>query len=165
MKILGVDPGTATVGFGVIDVTGREKYKVLEMGWISTDKALPQGKRLIHIHREMGLLIEKHKPDVMAIERLFFTNNVKTAMAVAQACGAIFMAATSKDLSFFEYTPPQVKLAITGKGNADKKLVMKNVRKLLKVRSPNKKRTNFNDICDALAIAVCHARYPDRKTA
>lgn len=159
-KILGIDPGTATVGFGVIMVNGKESYHVEEMGWILTDKTAPQGKRLIRIHNEIGKLISKHKPDVMAIERLFFANNAKTAMAVAQAFGAILMAATRKSLPSFEYTPPQVKLAIAGKGNADKKLVMQEVRKLLKVRSPKKKRTNFNDVADALAIAICHARSP-----
>ena len=163
MIILGIDPGTATVGFGVILVNGHESYEVIDMGWILTDKSLPQGKRLIQINKEIGQLIVKHRPDVMAIERLFFANNAKTAMAVAQAFGAILMAATSKKLPSFEYTPPQVKLSIAGKGNADKQLVMKEVRRLLKVRSPKKKKTNFNDVADALAIAVCHARQQSAK--
>lgn len=158
MKILGIDPGTATVGFGLIRVDGKDIYEVLDMGWILTDKNLTPGKRLIHIHREISGLIAKHEPDVMAIERLFFATNVKTAMSVAQAAGVILMAAANKNLPSFEYSPPQVKLAVAGKGNADKKLVMKEVRRLLKVRSPKKKRTNFNDVADALAIAVCHAR-------
>jgi len=159
MLILGIDPGTATTGFGLIKTNGcAEDFTLLDSGWIKTDKNDLHEKRLIVIHKEMLALLKNHKPDVLAIERLFFATNVKTAMAVSEASGVIRLAAAKQKVPVFDYTPMQVKLEICGSGRADKTLVKKKIRKLLSFRSPNHKKTHFDDVCDALAVAICHIR-------
>lgn len=157
MKILGIDPGTATVGIGVIECDG-EKISALDFGWIETPKENGSGERLLQIYNETRDLIRKHNPDVIAIEKLFFFINARTAMAVAESIGVIKLAAETEGKKVESYAPLQVKLAIAGSGKADKKMVKSAVRSILKVRSPRKKKTHFDDLCDALAVAICYAK-------
>lgn len=159
MLILGIDPGTATTGFGLLRSNGAgDKYELLDFGWIKTDKADLAGKRLVFIHQEMTALLKKHQPDVLAIERLFFAANVKTAMAVSESLGVIKLAAAKQKIPVFDYAPMSIKLVVGGSGRADKSLMKKTVRKMLSFRAPNHKKTFFDDVCDALAVAICHAR-------
>lgn len=157
MKILGIDPGTATIGIGVVECDG-ENLSAVYFGWIETSKDDGAGKRLVQIHKEIKELIQKHQPDIIAIEKLFFFINAKTAMAVAESIGVIKLAAESEGTKVESYAPLQVKLAITGNGRADKKMVKSAVRSILKIRSPKKKKTHFDDLCDALAVAICYAK-------
>lgn len=157
MIILGIDPGTATTGFGLIKTT-KKNFSLVNFGWIETNKNEIWGKRLTTIHKEITTLIKNHKPDVLALERLFFAANAKTAMTVSEATGVIRLAATRAKVPVVEYVPMQVKMEICGSGKADKNQVKKEIRKLLSFRSPNRKKTHFDDVCDALAVAICHAR-------
>lgn len=158
MLIVGIDPGTATTGYGVLKVASRGTPTLLDFGWIKTEKNGEAGKRLDHIYKNIGLLLKKHSPDVIAIERLFFYSNAKTVMAVGQACGVILLAAARAKIPIFEYAPGQVKLVVSGNGRADKKVIKKTIRQLFNVRSPNKKKTHFDDVADAIAVALCHAK-------
>lgn len=158
MLIFGIDPGTATTGYGVLKVSGRGAPLLLDFGWIKTEKNGEPGKRLDQIYQEMSALLKKHSPDVIAIERLFFYSNAKTVMAVGQACGVILLSAARAKIPIFEYAPGQVKLVVSGNGRADKKVIKKTIRELFNVRSPNKKKTHFDDVADAIAVALCHAR-------
>ena len=157
MIILGIDPGTATVGVGVIECDGK-KLTHLYSGWIETSKDDGAGKRLLQIYKEMGEIISKHKPDILAIERLFFFINHKTAMAVAESIGVIKLAAETKGLEVVNFVPLDIKCTVTGSGKADKEMIKKEVRKSLLIRSPNKKKTHFDDLCDALAVGICYAK-------
>lgn len=156
MLILGIDPGTATVGYGMIRVNGKS-FDVLDFGWIKTEKEDKAEKRLDIIYKEMLSLFREHRPDVLAIERLFFFNNQKTAMRVSQAQGVIMLAASRNKTEVFEYAPAAIKKRISGNGRADKSEMKKAVRSLLPVRSPKRKKTHFDDVADALAVAMCHA--------
>jgi crossover junction endodeoxyribonuclease RuvC len=159
MLILGIDPGTATTGFGVLRTNEfPDKYELVDWGWIKTDKENLRGDRLVTIHEEMLVLLKKHKPDVLAIERLFFATNVKTAMAVSESLGVIRLAAAKQNIPVFDYAPMSIKLVVGGSGKADKILMKATVRKLLSIRAPNHKKTFFDDVCDALAVAICHHR-------
>ncbi len=157
MKILGIDPGTATIGIGLIECDGKN-LSALDFGLIETSKDDGVGKRLSQIHTQMKALINKHKPDVIAIEKLFFFINAKTAMAVAESIGVIKLAAESEEMQIESYAPLQIKLVVAGSGKADKNMVKTAVRSLLKVRCKNKKKTHFDDSCDALAVAICYAK-------
>ena len=159
MLILGIDPGTATTGFGLIQTNDHNgTFQLVQFGWIKTDKDQLREKRLLEIHKGILALIKSRQPDVLAIERLFFATNAKTAMVVSEATGVIRLAAAKNKLPVFDYAPMQVKMEICGSGKADKSMVKKQVRKLLSFRSPNHKKTHFDDVCDALAVAICHAR-------
>lgn len=155
MIILGIDPGTATTGYGVVSCL-KKGFKVLELGWISTSKDDGRDKRLVSTFKQTRAIIKKHQPDIVSLERLFFFINAKTAIAVAESGGVIKLASALEKVPFVEYAPLSIKMAVTGKGNADKELVKKAVRKMLKVRSPRKKKTHFDDVTDALAVAICH---------
>lgn len=157
MKILGIDPGTATTGYGLI-LCENNKILALESGWISTSKDDIKGKRLISTFEQTRAVIKKHRPDIVSIERLFFFINAKTAMAVAESGGVIRLAAALEKVPFIEYAPKAIKLEVAGIGNADKDKVKVAVRKLLHVRSPKKKKTHFDDVSDAFAVAICHAK-------
>ncbi|HNP89356.1 MAG: Crossover junction endodeoxyribonuclease RuvC [Microgenomates group bacterium ADurb.Bin219] len=157
MKILGIDPGTATTGYGVITCE-KGKFCVIESGWISTSKDDGKGKRLISTFEQTRSVIQKHRPDIVSIERLFFFINAKTAMTVAESGGVIRLAAALENVPFIEFAPKSIKLEITGYGRADKTMVKSAVRKILNVRSPKKKKTHFDDVSDALAVALCYAR-------
>jgi len=158
VKILGIDPGTATTGWGVIDTTGDGVYDLVDFGWIKTSNVDSHEVRLTQIYNQMTAVVKKQDPDVVAMEKLFFATNVKTAIAVGQSMGVIMLAVTQHGKTMFHYTPMQVKLVVAGSGRADKILMKSTVRKLLKFRSPNHKKTFFDDVCDALAVAISHAR-------
>jgi len=143
MLILGIDPGTATTGYGVINFSPN-KFDVIKFGLIETEKNGVPGERLESIY---------------AVERLFFATNAKTAMAVGEAKGIIIFAASRYKVEVVEYAPGTVKKTISGDGRADKKMMQKSVREILghKVKSEVKKKTHFDNCADALAIALCHA--------
>ncbi len=158
MKILGIDPGTATTGWGLIDTNGDGVYVLLDFGWVKTSNVDSHEVRLTQIYEQMKQVVKKLDPDVVAMEKLFFATNVKTAIAVGQSMGVIMLAVTQNGKAMFHYTPMQVKLVVAGSGRADKVLMKSTVRKLLKFRSPAHKKTFFDDVCDALAVAICHDR-------
>ena len=157
MLILGIDPGTATTGFGLIR-SENKKLEVIDFGLIETEKNGIPAKRLVSIYKQVKNLFKEFKPDVVAIERLFFATNAKTAMAVGQAHGVMLFAAAESNIEIAEYAPGTIKKTVAGDGRADKKLVQKAVRSFLgaKVRSRAKKKTHFDNAADALAVALCH---------
>lgn len=152
MIILGIDPGTATTGFGVIDWQGG-KAKFITAGVISTTPAEENHHRLLTIHTEISQLIKEHKPDAASVELLYFAANVTTAMAVSQARGVVLAAIAKAKLPLHEYTPLQVKMALTGYGRADKKQIQEMVKSLLGLKEIPKP----DDAADGLAIAITHA--------
>jgi len=152
MIILGIDPGTASTGYGIIKTKGKKLADFLACDVIRTTPDLKRGERLKKINNELSRIIRQYRPHVLAIENVFFFKNLKTALAVSQAEGAIFLLAAKKKLPIFEYTPPQVKLTITGDGRADKKIVQKKLTKLLKL----KRAPASDDAADALAIALTY---------
>lgn len=153
-RILGIDPGTATVGYGVIDCLPADSYNCVAAGIIQTCKDLCPGERLRIIRSDLLTLIDEYAPDVLALEAIFFFKNAKTLVPVAQARGVILEAAASAGVAACEYTPMQVKLTLTGFGRADKKLVQLTVAKLL----GHEGIFRPDDAADAIALAVCHAR-------
>jgi len=152
MRILGVDPGTAITGFGVIDAEGN-RFSFVDAGVIRTPKEQPMPERLSTIYDELHELIKEFKPDVMSLELLYFARNVTTAMTVGQARGVITLCASQANLPIYEYTPMQVKQAVTGYGKADKKQIQEMVKKLLQLSAIPKP----DDAADGLAIAITHA--------
>lgn len=158
MRILGIDPGTATTGWGLIEVNG-EQCTVDSWGLIETDKDGKPGDRLININEQFAKLLKDLLPDIIAIEKLFFATNAKTAMSVGQAIGIIIYTAAKAGIAIVEYAPGTVKKQIAGNGRADKKMIQKAVRKILgaKVRSRIHGKTHFDNSADALAVALCHA--------
>lgn len=153
MHILGIDPGYATIGFGLI-CAERGEIHMQTYGAITTPAGVPLSKRLYQIDRDMEELITTVKPDVIAIEELFFNTNITTGIAVAHGRGVLLCAAERCGIPLFEYTPSQVKLAVTGYGKAEKHQVMDMTKRLLKLNSVPRP----DDAADALAIAICHAR-------
>ncbi len=153
MRILGIDPGYAIVGYGVIEFSGGRYYAV-DYGAITTEAETPFPQRLQQIYNGLLSVIIKNDPDGMSIEKLYFQNNQKTAIAVAEARGVILLAAQNSNLPISEYTPLQVKMAVTGYGKAQKPQVMEMTRRLLKLESVPKP----DDTADALAMAICHAQ-------
>ena len=151
MVVLGIDPGYAIVGWGVVNYAGNI-YRPLGFGAITTDGSSNFNDRLGYIYNNMTRLIEKCKPDAMAVEKLYFQNNQKTAINVAQARGVILLAAQQQGVPIFEYTPLQVKTVVTGYGKAKKPQVMEMTRRLLTLESVPRP----DDTADALAIALCH---------
>lgn len=152
MIILGIDPGTAIVGYGVVKKEGQ-KFTPLDYGCIFTPAKTPLHDRLGLIYDELSEIVSKYQPDHMAVEELFFTNNAKTALAVGQARGVILLAGKKAGLSVFEYTPLEVKMALTGYGRADKNQIQQMVKALLSLKEIPKP----DDAADALAVAMCHA--------
>lgn len=152
MIIIGIDPGYAIVGIGVVEYKGN-KFRPIEYTAITTPAGMNTVDRLKKIYDEMAMLIDKHKPDAMAIEELFFNSNQKTAINVAQARGVILVAATNKGVPVREYTPLQVKQSVTGYGRADKKQIQEMVKLILHLNVIPKP----DDAADALALAICHA--------
>lgn len=153
MRILGIDPGVAIVGFGLIE-SDRGTLRMLQYGAITTPAGLPLAARLAQIDRDIEELIGTFRPDEISVEELFFSKNITTGIAVAHARGVILCAAEKKKIPIYEYTPMQVKQAVVGYGLADKKQVMDMTRRLLKLKSVPRP----DDAADALAIALCHAR-------
>ena len=153
MRILGIDPGVAIVGFGLIE-SDRGTLRMLQYGAITTPAGLPLAARLAQIDRDIEELIGTFRPDEISVEELFFSKNITTGIAVAHARGVILCAAEKKKIPIYEYTPMQVKQAVVGYGLADKKQVMDMTRRLLKLKAVPRP----DDAADALAIALCHAR-------
>ena len=154
LRILGIDPGTATVGYGIVDCVGVDAFACVATGIIQTRAGVPMGDRLKTIRTDLISLIEQFEPDLLALEAIFFFKNAKTLVPVAQARGVILEVASTMGLPAFEYTPMQVKLHLTGFGRADKRLVQLTVQKVLghdHIIKPD-------DAADALALAICHAR-------
>ena len=152
LRILGIDPGFATVGFGVIDYSAN-KFTTINYGVICTDKNTPFPERLKILYDSALELIEKYKPDCLSIEELFFNTNVKTAIAVGHARGVLILAAHNAGLPIYEYTPLQIKQALTGYGRADKQQIQHMVKTFLNLAAIPRP----DDAADALAVAVCHA--------
>ncbi len=163
MIVLGIDPGTAALGYGIVESTGG-RLRSVDYGCLVTspDATLPE--RLLAIHRHVDGLIERHRPDVMAVERLFFTKNVQTAFGVGQARGVVLLAAAAHDVPVGEATPSEIKSAIAGDGRADKEAVGRMVQLVLRLAT----RPAPDDAADALAIAIWAAgvsRSPGARTA
>jgi crossover junction endodeoxyribonuclease RuvC len=158
MLILGIDPGTATTGYGFVRTNGKGN-EVASWGLIETDKKNLKENRLNFIFEETIKLIRTHKPDVFVFEKVFFANNAKTAIAVGQAQGVMLLAASKAKVRVEEYAPATVKKVITGNGRANKKEVQRHIRKILgnNVKSQAHKKTHFDNAADALAIALTHA--------
>ena len=153
MRILGIDPGIATIGFGVIDFSGRE-YKLVNCGVLTTPAHTMLSARLEQIYDDMCQLLELFKPDAVSIEELFFNTNITTGIAVAHGRGVLLLACRKAGVAIYEYTPLQVKQAVVGYGRAEKKQVMDMVRRICALPSPPKP----DDAADAVALALCHAR-------
>ena len=153
MRILGIDPGYATIGFGLIEAE-RWNARMLSYGAITTPAGLPLSRRLYQISCDAEELIGRLQPDAISIEELFFNTNITTGIAVAHGRGVLLCAAEKCGVPLFEYTPGQVKLAVTGYGKAEKRQVMDMTKRLLKLKAVPKP----DDAADALAIAICHAR-------
>jgi crossover junction endodeoxyribonuclease RuvC len=151
MIILGIDPGYAIVGAGVVDYTGN-KFRAIDYRAVTTDAGTPFELRLKAIYDGVTEIIQTYKPDFMSIEELFFNNNAKTAIAVGQARGVIILAAVNCGVPVFEYTPLQVKQAIVGYGRAEKNQVQQMTKAMLGLSAVPKP----DDVADALALAICH---------
>lgn len=155
MIILGVDPGTATTGYGIIKLNKKTKeIRCVDYGCIYTKQAETAADRLYKLYKQMRFLIKKYKPKAMAVENVYFFKNLKTAMPVSQAKGVVILTAAKNKLPVFEYTPLQVKLAITGYGAADKQQIQRMIQAILKLNQPPKP----DDAADALGIAICHIK-------
>lgn len=152
MRIIGIDPGTGILGFGVIDVEGN-KLKLIDAGVIRTPAHTPHDERLGEIFDGLTEIIASNKPDTLSIEKLFFTKNITTAMTVAEARGVAILVGRKAGLPIAEYTPPQIKQTVTGSGRADKKQVQEMVRIQLGLKEVPKP----DDCADALAAAITHA--------
>ncbi len=151
MIILGIDPGYAIVGYGILEYKNNN-FRVIDYGAITTEADMDMFDRFKYIYDELNLLIDRYHPEFMAIEALFFNSNQKTAINVAQARGVLTLAARNHDIGIFEYTPLQVKQAVAGYGRAEKKQVQQMVKLLLHLPAVPKP----DDTADALAIAICH---------
>lgn len=152
LVILGIDPGLAIVGWGVIEYQNA-KFRTIAYGSIDTPAGMRTEERLRLIFEGMNELVKKYKPDAVAVEELFFTNNITTGIRVAEARGVILLSAENAGIPIFEYTPPQVKQAVVGYGRAEKRQVISMVTMLLGLPKPPRP----DDTADALAIAICHA--------
>lgn len=151
MRILGIDPGLAIVGWGVLDYQ-RGRCTPVAFGSVQTPAGTRTEERLLQIYQGMNSIIEKYRPEEMAVEELFFTNNITTGIRVAEARGIVLLCGEAHGLRIAEYTPMQVKQAVVGYGKAEKKQVIAMVTSILKLKAPPKP----DDTADALAIAICH---------
>lgn len=151
MRVLGIDPGIAIVGYSILDYDNN-KIKCLEYGFITTSSKSALPDRLSFIYQEMNKIIDEFQPDDCAFEELFFNKNVKTAITVSQARGVEILSCINKDLSLYEYTPLQIKQAVVGYGRADKRQVQETVKTILKFNEIPKP----DDAADAIAVALCH---------
>ena len=155
-NVLGIDPGSTTIGYGVIGFKDNiARLETLGYGYIDLKKHSGQEKRLLQLYKDLKELLKEYKPHCMAIENLYFFKNAKTITSVMQSKGVILLTAAQAGISVYEYTPLQVKQTISGYGKADKKLVQKLIKSSLNIRSDIKP----DDASDALAIALCHLRH------
>ncbi|MBQ7039316.1 MAG: crossover junction endodeoxyribonuclease RuvC [Clostridia bacterium] len=152
MRILGIDPGVAIVGYGVIEYN-KNTFKVVDYGKITTPAHTPLPKRLKMVYDGMTQLVKEFKPDVVSMEELFFNTNVTTAIAVGHARGVLVLATENANVPLAEYTPLQIKQAVAGYGRADKNQVQQMVKRFLNLTEVPKP----DDTADALAVAICHA--------
>jgi crossover junction endodeoxyribonuclease RuvC len=157
MIILGIDPGSVIVGYSILKKNNDRSIEVIDFGCIVTEKFATTGERLKKIHTDVTKLMEKHKPNVLSIETLFFFKNLKTVMPVSQTKGVILLAAAKKKMPVMEFTPLQVKMAIAGYGRAEKKQVQKMIEQMLDLKSFDFKKNNRkkDDAFDALGVAIC----------
>ena len=153
MKILGIDPGMAIVGYGLIE-TVNDSINLLTSGSIQTDKKLPDSKRLLEIYNDLTTVVQKYQPDCASVEELFFFKNQKTIIPVAEARGVILTVLEKLNIPTYSYTPIQVKQVLTGYGRAEKKEVEQMVRLTLQ----SDKLPKLDDTVDAISIAICHSR-------
>ncbi len=153
MRILGIDPGTATTGYGLIEEDDQGQLKVVEYGVILTPAGMPSPERLLLVYQQLSAYILLHQPDSAAVEKLFFQRNVSSALAVGQSRGVVLMTFAQAGIPVAEYTPNEVKQAVTGYGAADKKQIQQMVKLLLNLPEV----PHPDDAADALAIAICHA--------
>ena len=151
MVILGIDPGLAIVGYGVLEYE-KSRFRVLDFGAIRTPAGMRTEDRLCKIHRGVNELIDRYRPSEMAVEELFFNRNVTTAIDVCQARGVILLAAKKHGVDIYEYTPLQIKQSVVGYGRAEKKQIIYMTHLLLRLPEPAKP----DDTADALAVAICH---------
>lgn len=151
MRILGIDPGYATVGWGVLEYDNM-RFGVVKYGAITTSPETPFEKRISEIYDDMCIILEKFRPDHMSIEKLFFNDNITTGIDVAHARGVIMLAAVQHNVKIFEYTPLQVKSAVTGYGHAKKHQMQEMTKNILHLKAVPKP----DDTADALALAICH---------
>lgn len=152
MIILGIDPGYAIVGYGVIDYRNNH-FTVIDYGAILTDAGSPFNERLEKIYDNLSALIEKYNPEAMSVEKVFYNSNAKTVIDVSQARGVIMLAAQKNRVPVFEYTPLQVKQSVVGYGRAEKKQIQEMTKRILSLEKVPKP----DDTADALAMAICHA--------
>lgn len=151
MTILGIDPGYGTIGYGVVRLE-KTKFTPVQYGAVTTKPGMPMHLRLCEIYEDIGTLVDTFRPDEVAIEELFFSKNVTTGIQVAQARGVILLALAQKGLHPVSYTPNQVKMAVVGYGNAEKKQMMEMTKSILHLT----KLPRPDDAADALALAICH---------
>ena len=152
MRILGIDPGYAITGYSIIDYQGN-KFKLVDSGAITTNAKESFPLRLTKIYDDLNLIIDEFKPDAISVEELFFNNNAKTAINVAQARGVVLIVGCKRNIPTFEYTPLQIKQAVTGYGRADKIQVQRMVKTILNVE----KLPKLDDTTDSMVAAICHA--------
>lgn len=153
MRILGIDPGIATIGFGIVD-TDKNKHKLVKCGVISTPAHTSLASRLELIYNDISELLDIFKPDAVSIEELFFNTNITTGISVAHGRGVLLLACQKAGVRIYEYTPLQVKQAVVGYGRAEKHQVMDMVKRICGLSAPLKP----DDAADAVALAICHAR-------
>jgi crossover junction endodeoxyribonuclease RuvC len=153
-RILGIDPGTATTGYGILDLVAQNSYRYIGSGTIQTDKHLVMSERLKNIRQDLLCLIEQQSPDAVAVESVFFFKNAKTLVPVAQARGVILETAAFCGISVAEYTPMQVKMSVSGYGKSSKSEIQFAVARILQ----HSRIIKPDDACDAVAVAICHAR-------
>lgn len=158
MRIIGIDPGYAIMGWGILDLKGN-KFSIVDYGSITTDAGVDAAKRLQHIYAELGAIIAKYEPEEAAIEELFFNNNAKTVILVGEARGIAVLACANAGLEISEYTPLQIKQALVGYGRADKKQVQAMVKAILNLKEVPRP----DDTADAVAAAICHGHSRDRR--
>ena len=152
MRILGIDPGFAITGYSIIDYQGN-KFKLIDSGAVTTKAGTSFPLRLTKIYDDLEMLIDKYKPDAISVEELFFNNNAKTAINVAQARGVVLIAGCKNNIPTYEYTPLQIKQAVVGYGRAEKQQVQRMVKSILNVSNLPK----LDDTTDSMAAAICHA--------
>jgi len=153
MKILGIDPGMAIVGYALIEYDGND-YELLTSGSIQTNKSLSDAQRLFEIHNDLSAIVDKYQPDCSAIEKLYFFKNQKTVIPVAEARGVLLSVLAEYQVPIFEYTPMEVKQVLTGYGRASKK----EVEQMVKINLKTETLPKLDDTVDAIAIAICHTR-------
>lgn len=159
MLVLGIDPGTATTGFGLIKISDEGSPILVDHGLIETDKDMDPSARLAEIYSKMEVVINLHKPHVLAMEKIFFFSNQKTIIRVTQAQGVIMLIASHRGIPVHEYAPGQIKLQIGGNGRANKKLIQYMIKEMFGLVAQKNKKTHFDNAADAIAIALTHAKY------